>query len=108
MRIRFDSIHILDSFATGSRVYGTPREDSDFDLAVLLHEGADELWKIANLDQGKGSSIRFGVLNLIAFTDRESFDKWRGVTEELAKRAPVTRDEAIAAFQAQGFSDYGA
>ena len=31
--------------------------------------------------------------------------KWRRVTEELEMRKPVTREDAIAAFQAAGFKD---
>lgn len=36
------------SFLTGSRVYGTPREDSDIDLVVLVHqEELDLLHKLS-------------------------------------------------------------
>lgn len=95
-------IKIIDSFATGSRVYGTPKEDSDLDLVVLL-ECSSDIWKFAE----PGSTCRFGKLNLVTFEDKDNFERWRKITKELIARSPVTRDEAIKAFQEAGFGNYG-
>jgi hypothetical protein len=97
---------IVRSFLTGSRVYGTPREDSDIDLVVLLD--ADEmvgLAKIARNEETHGSpggphyedgmSIRFGSLNLLCVTDEKHFQTWREGTEQLKAMRPVTREKAI-------------
>lgn len=101
------------SFLTGSRVYGTPRPDSDVDLVVLME--SEEIQALALLaDSNKdvssgasravydsGSCLRFGRLNLIAHWDRDVFDAWRAATEELAKAKPVTREHAIEAIKAR-------
>ena len=99
------------AFLTGSRRYGTPTEDSDTDLVILCEDFVPDrrlvvpvIW---NLREKTAPSCRFGKLNIITFTIRENFLRWRQVTEELEKRKPVTRDEAIAAFQAAGFKGYG-
>ncbi len=97
----------LTAFLTGSRAYGTPREDSDVDLAVLVSpETASILWKLGARD---GGSVKFGPLNLITFSNEQNFLEWSRVNAELCKKGPVTREEAMAAFQAAGFTgDYGA
>lgn len=99
------------AFLTGSRRYGTPTAGSDIDLAILCDDYTPEsefavslLW---NMRDRTASSCRFGKLNLITFTIKENFLRWRRVTEELEMRKPVTREDAIAAFQAAGFKGYG-
>lgn len=93
----------MRAFITGSRAYGVPREDSDLDLVVLLStEDGNTIWKLSE----EGPAVRFGMLNLIVYPDcdseREKFRKWFEVTEELKRRSPVTREEAIKALQAEG------
>ncbi len=103
----------MRSFLTGSRAYGTPRVDSDIDLVVLVsQDDANVLWH-NNGDSSLPASqnfdaptLRFGDLNLIAIIDdedgRKQFEIWRDVTEALKQRAPVTKEEAIKAFDEAG------
>lgn len=91
-------IQILDGFVTGSYVYGTPNENSDIDICILTND-VGFFW--TNSEQ-KG--IRFGKLNLIAFCSIEKYTRWKDVTNSLIARRPVTRDEAIEAFKAAGFT----
>jgi hypothetical protein len=91
------------AFITGSHAYGTPEPDSDIDLCVLVDSDADRfLW--GNAAEGHSGPLRFGKLNLVMFCVKERFTQWRDVTNKLKARAPVTRDEAIEAFQEAGFS----
>lgn len=103
-----DSIKIKDSFVTGSRVYGFPSPDSDYDLVVLVEDTA-KLWEMAGpcVEGESEESCRFGKLNLITFSDPNRFEQWKQVTESLYIRRPVTRDEAVAAFKEAGFDEYG-
>lgn len=51
--------------------------------------------------------MRFGQLNLVILTDEQKFNRWSSVTASLILRAPVTHDEAVAAFRAEGLGgDY--
>ena len=93
----------MQAYITGSRAYGTPREDSDIDLVVAL-SGKDlcTIWESV-----KHVKLMFGNLNLVAFNldnaeDMERYQKWLAVHESLVKRAPVTKEEAIAAFREAG------
>ena len=94
----------MNAFITGSHAYGTPKEDSDIDLAVLVsEENASLLWAHGINEAG---SIRFGKLNMVVFYNDENFYRWKKVNDALIKREPVTRDEAISAFQEAGFRNY--
>lgn len=103
----------MKAFLTGSRVYGTPRPDSDIDFVVLV--GKDELLTLTALadnlaekaesegslgsTRGKedpGESLRFGKLNLICHTSQVVFEAWRDATAALKDVRPVTREAAIA------------
>lgn len=93
----------MDAFITGSRAYGTPREDSDIDLVVFCSaEDAATLWDL----RGDSQTVRYGRLNLVVFSDtdsgRRNYARWKAVTDELRERSPVSRDEAVTAFQAAG------
>lgn len=101
-------------FLTGSRAYGTPRPDSDTDLACLVDQAAlDQLRSLADKpdktqptasdyslnrqrdqSQDPGDSLRFGRLNLLCFTSQAVFEAWREATRELISERPVTRDAA--------------
>lgn len=102
----------MRAFLTGSRRYGTPREDSDIDVVLLCEDKstaqgdwlAAMLWKLS--DQGKGS-CRYGRLNLLTFTNEDNFNKWKAVTENLETQRPVSREQAIEAFRDAGFLQYG-
>lgn len=88
----------LNSFLTGSQVYGTPTEKSDVDMVVLVSE-KDRNILLANSDKGT-SKIVFGKLNLIILSkdnpaEVEQFLLWKKGTEDLIARRPVTRDFAI-------------
>lgn len=105
------------SFLTGSRVYGTPREDSDIDLVVLVsHAEIDLLHKLSenstdikvctsDIEHGLSSgSFKFGQINLIAVTKKEHYEIWKRGTEDLCKIAgergsPITREEACKHFK---------
>lgn len=93
----------MKAFLTGSRAYGTPKPDSDIDLVVLVDpEAAELLWALSDT---KGQ-CRFGKINLITFSNQDNFARWEAVTKELITRKPVTRDDAVAAFQLAGFGNY--
>lgn len=96
----------MRAFITGSRAYGTPREDSDLDLVVLVDEGVkSQLRAFSGVPEDK--SVRFGGLNLVLLTSREKYNKWQSVTNQLKLRAPVSHDEAVVAFRAEGLGgDY--
>lgn len=97
----------MNAFLTGSRAYGTPREDSDVDLVVLVSDSdMDALNRLATDDDGEetygdstSASLRFGNLNLICMTDPASFGAWKEATAELIARKPVTRDKAVQVIQ---------
>jgi len=91
----------MKAFITGSRAYGTPREDSDLDLVILV----DEITKVvlrAVSGVPEDKSVRFGQLNLVILTSAEKFNLWQSVTNALVAKGPVTHDEAVAAFRAAG------
>lgn len=88
------------AFVTGSRWYGTPREDSDIDLVVVVSpEEAEILW---SLSENPGGSVRFGRLNLIVLTDEDQGDTWDEHRGRMRAHAPVEREFAVAALQAMG------
>lgn len=102
----------MNAIVTGSRVYGTPKPDSDIDLVVLvtkddiraMRDLADEdnSTDYENPDYGAGgltASLRFGKLNLLCCTTPEQVDVWRRGTAALKIVAPVTREVAVKLFQ---------
>ena len=106
----------MNAFITGSRAYGTPREDSDIDLVVLT--SISDMEKLVSIFcSGEGPDgpsysetdhptavLWIGKLNLLIVTDRGDFDVWVDGTRELKDRAlsrRVTRDEAVECFKAR-------
>lgn len=86
----------LQSFITGSYAYGTPTESSDIDMVILLNSGNVLHTNFLKMqDVTESNKIMFGNLNIIAVYEQETFDAWQFATEELIKRKPVTRQEAI-------------
>lgn len=102
------------SMFTGSYVYGKPNNDSDVDIVLLVNAGqlktlrrlADKSLMPANNTESDGTgeisaaSLRFGRINLIAVTDPVMFAVWEKGTNQLAKKRPVTRRDAISHFRA--------
>lgn len=96
---------------TGSRVYGTPRLDSDVDMVVLI-EDPEDYYILAQesefntqgaklrADQSyNGRSLRFGKLNIIAvLKDEMVFEAWRKGTDFLKSIRPVTKEQACLIF----------
>lgn len=98
---------ILQAVLTGSRVYGNPRPNSDVDLIIrvsdhelaILTQAADAVF---NCKENNSRSLKFGNLNLICVTSDQMFHAWIAGTQELVKKAPVTRDDAILLFETKG------
>jgi len=94
---------------TGSRAYGTPREDSDIDIVMLGETDEDYnvfvgLKFMANptiptveecKEQLYAGNLKFGRLNLILVNCPDTFDIWKQGTTLLKEFAPVTRDQAV-------------
>lgn len=94
----------------GSRIYGTPRSDSDVDMCVLVTEEearilGDNADEPNGLRPGWGSfPVRYGRLNIIVCTDPDVYARWLAGRDELRRSAPVTRDQAKAVFARLGVS----
>lgn len=95
---------------TGSRRYGTPRPDSDFDWVLYLTAaGIKELRPLAESDSnpegqnhgvfGIDTALRFGPVNALCVTTDDQWRAWSDGTERLAAEAPVTRDRAVEVFR---------
>jgi hypothetical protein len=87
----------MECFLTGSRRYGTPREDSDtglvilckhFEYEILCNAGGEAYGSIDSLDSIR-RSIKFGPLNVICFTNEAEFEAWKKGTEECIAQSPV-------------------
>lgn len=91
------------SFITGSRAHGMPRDDSDIDLAVPLHEkDYRALWALC-----EGGKLIFGKLNIVAFNmdnpeDAKRFEAWRKTNYELCAKKPVSKEDACLAYREAG------
>lgn len=90
------------AFLTGSRVYGTPGPDSDWDLVVpCCPDDADLLIQRFPAQDGQTSvqgSIKVGSLNLLLVTTAAEYQAWRVGTDALIAQRPVTRKEACRTF----------
>ena len=86
----------LQSFLTGSRAFGEPREDSDIDL--VIHGDSDLLSSLLLNSETGELPLRFGKLNLIVLSS-DAFEAWKKGTEELVTEYhlgnPSSRDEAV-------------
>jgi hypothetical protein len=103
----------MQSFLTGSRAYGQPREDSDIDMVVLVSDGelsdlvamADDIVNaiaIGNPEYGNfiSASLYFGKLNLICCIFQWQYDAWKYGTdklkaEQLENLTPISREYAV-------------
>jgi len=91
----------MKAYLTGSRAYGTPRDDSDIDLVIACD--AKTLGTLWEFNEG-GKGLRYGKLNLVAFNldDAEEvarYDRWKIAHDKLAAAAPVTKEVAIEMFR---------
>lgn len=86
----------IKGFMTGSRVYGTPRPDSDYDMVVLVSPEEEAQLKQRSDVKGK---ILYGNLNLITCTNELDFAAWYEGTRRLEEIKPVTRAFAIEVFE---------
>ena len=90
----------MRAYITGSRAYGTPREDSDIDLVIAC--GSNDLFELwESVDHVR---LMFGKLNLVAFNvdvpeEAARYERWLAVHKSLVARKPVTKEQAIAAFR---------
>lgn len=96
----------LQGFLTGSRVYGTPREDSDIDIVVFVSQNDLELLaeialpKVDDPYEGMATAyLRFDKLNLLCVSEESDYEVWRQGTLDLIARKPVTRAEAVEHFE---------
>ena len=102
---------IRDAFVTGSRCYGTPRPESDWDIVIRCdREDAFKVFGAKDQEMGgeahedyeldeNAHQCAFGHVNFIlCFTD-ERFKSWRKGTDKLAYIKPVTRAVAVAMFK---------
>ena len=90
-------------FLTGSRAFGKPQSESDWDFAVYMPTyRAGLLRYISDLP---GGPCYFGNVNFIIETDFERFNKWRDITNQLIQQRPVTREKAVEVFTAAGLTN---
>jgi hypothetical protein len=99
-------------FATGCRVYGRPRAESDCDTVLLIDP--NDLYKLE--DVGFRVRRRFSQSvslvrdqNVIAVFSQAEFRRWRRACEECCRRAPVDKPTArdIIKSTAWGFATDG-
>lgn len=109
-----------NSIWTGSRRYGTPRPDSDFDIVIYApnqyphrvgwkalrdHADTDSLGGACPEEnygtQGLDVALRFGPLNVILVSTNRQWASWITGTMNLCNWKPVTRKQAVAEFKKQ-------
>lgn len=96
---------------TGSRRYGTPKPDSDWDIVLFGYElDVEYLARLADdtivpyripHSRGLTATYRFGPLNVILVLEFNQWQAWVIGTRNLVNRKPVTRVQAIEEFQHQ-------
>lgn len=95
----------MKSFITGSYRYGTPTDKSDIDLVVYVDKGTQGLLEDYNENENEQeledcygpryAPVRFGRLNLILITDKKEFKIWERCSNDLERKKPVLREEAV-------------
>lgn len=73
----------MNSFITGSQVYGNQTPESDVDLCILVDKGTEN--KLAELAGGK-YPIRFGNLNLICCNTEKEMNAWHSARDEVVSK----------------------
>lgn len=91
-------------FLTGSRAYGTPRDDSDIDIVIRTDDKAlvEALTKANEMDVRPNPfyfPTRVGPLNIMVCTTDNAYRAWREGTETIKQFAkengPASREMAI-------------
>lgn len=107
--MRFENLQLLPTaLLTGSHAYGTPHENSDIDLVVLMDNStAEKLMLLLGAEAKKQkdgnyptTQVTHGKLNLIVERDPRAFEVWKQGTLQLLSEAPVTRERACEVFKA--------
>lgn len=96
---------IVDAFLTGSRAYGVPRADSDYDIVIrcdrkdAVEFGADLNGDTSGYPLDEHAwQVKKGAVNFIlCFTDAR-FQSWKDGTDKLCTIKPASRDVAKAVF----------
>lgn len=86
-------------FLTGSQAYGTPNEESDVDIVVLVRDSEElEEFPVGKYNDNT-PTIRIGKLNIILVYNESEYDAWFAATQKMIawKKAgwPVPREQAI-------------
>ncbi len=98
---------IKECVLTGSRAYGIPTIQSDYDIVVRCDKDDARIFGFTGIDaEGREYEIdenswpcKFGEINFIlCFTDAR-FDSWKNGTADCWKIKPVTRDVSKAIIQ---------
>lgn len=91
----------MKSYITGSRAYGTPTEESDYDLVIAVTtEEANLISQAGTSPNACYPSTHFGKLNLIIFRsdvpeDMLRYYRWKQAHDTLMLEKPVTRERAV-------------
>lgn len=96
----------MRSFITGSRAYGSPTEESDIDLVILVDNYDASVLQThsdAPDPSDKLSHCRYGNLNILLCRTEQEFLAWATGTATLIKKQcnekrPIPREEAIELF----------
>lgn len=95
--------HEHPAFLTGSRAYGNPTADSDFDIVLPCSNTLAWTLRKHFVDWGKSpstvDSIKIGNLNLLLSPTQEDYAVWVEGTKQLIEVKPVTRSQAVTLFQ---------
>jgi len=94
----------LKAFATGSRVYGRPKPDSDYDIVLWVTE-EEKQQLISASESDDGLTIRFGPINIIAVTNATDYYHWMDAKDCCRRNCPVTREEAIEIHKLENITD---
>jgi len=102
----------MQSFLTGSRIYGDTKNTKNSDLDLVLYLEEDEKDLMINFAEyygykgGSGNSwdnsLRFDMLNVIVVSSKAEWDIWQEGTKRLKAIAPVTKEQAIEMFTKLG------
>jgi len=79
------------TFLTGSRVYGIPKLDSDYDIVILTDKETFELFKhlqfkLTDQDQ---------TYNFICVQSKQEYNTWYNAKLQCLSIKPCSRDKAI-------------
>lgn len=95
----------MEAYITGSRAYGTPRDNSDIDLVIACRtDDISTLWEFTEANDGR---CAYGLLNLVVFNldkpdEVKRYESWKAAHDRLVARSPVTKDDAIKEFREAG------